>query len=84
MARSDIGGSHPKSWETLYRMAILEPHPWLMSERLSAAEAAVVERARELFGKSGADVDEEREALDDALYALRAMKVAVEQNTHAV
>jgi hypothetical protein len=38
-------------------------------------------RTRELFQKSGANVEEEREALDDARYALKALRVALEQNT---
>jgi hypothetical protein len=40
---------------------------------LADAERAIVQRARELFGAGGDKVQEE-EALDDALYALRALK----------
>lgn len=75
--------SHPRDWQILYRAAILEPDSCVIAKTLYAAEAAIVDRARELFEESGADVEEEREALDDALYALKALKVALEQNTRA-
>ena len=41
--------------------------------RIAEAEVAIVERARLLFRSSGDNIQEE-EALDDALYALRALK----------
>jgi hypothetical protein len=55
-----------------YRAAIFQPHSPEMMKRLSDAEDAIVQRMRELFLDSGADVEEERAAMDDALYALRA------------
>lgn len=54
-----------------------------MAQRLSEAEDVIVERMREIFRENGPDAEEEREALDDALYALRAWRVALEKNTHA-
>jgi hypothetical protein len=41
--------------------------------RIADAEKAIVARARELFS-AGADTIEEDQALDDALYALRALQ----------
>jgi hypothetical protein len=49
-------------WKTLYRAAILETNKW------------VIARRREIFYSSGSP--EEKEALEDALYALRAYRTA--------
>jgi hypothetical protein len=46
----------------------------MVAQRVSAAEAAVLARGRELFYTPG--TAEEMEALEDALYALRAFKNA--------
>jgi hypothetical protein len=48
-----------------------------MSVRITEAERAMLERARALFQASGDNIQEE-EALDDALYALRALKTCLE------
>jgi hypothetical protein len=48
-----------------------------MQDRIAAAEKAIVARARELFF-SGHDTIEEDQALDDALYALRALQNCLE------
>ena len=70
----------PNLWKTLYRAAILETNKSVVPQRVSEAEEAVVARAREVFyGNSDA---EENEALEDALYALRAFKTAC-QHTEA-
>jgi hypothetical protein len=61
-------------WETLYRAAILEPDKSVIRQKVSQAETAVVARGRELFYAQGAL--EEKEALEDALYALRAFRSA--------
>jgi hypothetical protein len=45
--------------------------------RITDAELAIVNRAKELFKASGDNIQEE-EALDDALYALRALKSCLE------
>jgi hypothetical protein len=45
--------------------------------RINDAERAIVERARELFA-AGTDTIDEDEALDDALYALRALQNCLE------
>ena len=61
-------------WATLYRAAILEPDESLIREKVSQAEIAVVARSRGLFYAQG--TLEEKEALEDALYALRAFRTA--------
>lgn len=70
----------PTDWKTLYRVAILETNKSVVPQRVSVAEEAVVARGREIF-YSGAP-PEEKEALEDALYALRAFRTAL-QHTEA-
>jgi hypothetical protein len=61
-------------WRTLYRAAILESNKSVIPQRVSEAEAAVLARGREVFYGHG--TLEEKESLEDALYALRAFKTA--------
>ncbi len=61
-------------WRTLYRAAILETNKNVILRRISEAEQAVVSRGRELFEREIDSV--EQEALEDALYALRAYRTA--------
>jgi len=64
----------PSDWKALYRAAILEANASDIPKRVSEAEEAVLARGRELFYLHG--TPEEKEALEDALYALRAFKTA--------
>jgi hypothetical protein len=48
-----------------------------MSVRITDAERVMLVRARELFQVSGDNIEEE-DALNDALYALRALKTCLE------
>jgi hypothetical protein len=61
-------------WKILYRAAILETNKGLLPERVSEAEEAVKVRGREIFYGDG--TPEEKEALEDALYALHAFRTA--------
>ena len=61
-------------WKTLYRAAILETNKSMLPQRVSEAEEAVIERGREISYDHGAP--EEKDALEDALYALRAYRSA--------
>ena len=63
-------------WKTLYRSAILETDKKLLPQRVSEAEEAVKARGREIFYGNGTPEEEEKEALEDALYALHAFKTA--------
>jgi hypothetical protein len=65
-------------WRYLYHVAILETDTSVLPQRVSEAEKAILERGRELF--YGASTPEERDALDDALYILRALRTARQQN----
>lgn len=65
---------YPTLWKTLYRVAILETNKRVLPQRVSEAEEAVIARRREIFYSNGSP--EEKEALEDALYALRAFRTA--------
>jgi hypothetical protein len=68
-------------WKTLYRAAILETNNTLRSQRVLEAEEAVRARGREIFYGDG--TAEEKEALEDALYALHAFRTAWQHNEAA-
>jgi hypothetical protein len=80
MARPD---SNPGEWRHLYRAAIFETNPAEKSNRIAEAEAAVVKRLREILCDTTLDAEAERDALDDALYALRAWRTALKNKTSA-
>jgi hypothetical protein len=61
-------------WRPLYRAAIPETDKKVLPQRVSVAEAAVIARRREIPYADG--TAEEKEALEDALYALHAFKTA--------
>ena len=69
---------HP-NWKVLYRAAVFERDKGALQTRLSDAEEAVIARGRELLHATGDNI-EEREALEDALYALLAFRSASQQN----
>ena len=62
------------NWRFLYTAAILETDKAVLPQRVSEAEAAVTARRREIFCADGSP--EEKEALEDALYALHAFRTA--------
>jgi hypothetical protein len=64
-------------WRDLYVTALMEGDNHRMSARITNAERVMLDRAKELFQASGDNIQEE-EALDDALYALRALKTCLE------
>jgi hypothetical protein len=64
-------------WRSLYISALFETDSARLPVRIAEAEYAIVARARELFSSS-ADTIEEGQALDDALYSLRALQSCLE------
>ena len=60
-------------WRALYVAALFETDQNRLPARIADAEKAIVARSRELFS-AGSDTIEEDQALDDALYALRALQ----------
>lgn len=62
-----------RAWRRLYTDALFEVDSAKLPSRIAEAEAALIVRARELFHDPGDNIEEE-EALDDAMYALRALR----------
>ena len=83
MRQSDCQDARPKGWKSLYRAAILETNTFKKLRRISDAEQAIVQQMHELFHETGPGVAEEREAMDDAIYALKAWKTTLEMKAHA-
>jgi hypothetical protein len=71
-----------RNWRELYSAALFETDKNRIPTRIADAEKAIVARARELFS-AGADTIEEDQALDDALYALRALQNCLEYRAAA-
>ena len=69
-------------WRELYTAALFETNRERIPERIAEAEKAIVARARKLFS-AGSDTIEEDQALDDALYALRALQSCLQANAVA-
>jgi len=61
-------------WKAKYRTAVFETNRRALSTEITDAENAIIARARELFQKTGGDVDLEREELDELLYTLQAFR----------
>jgi hypothetical protein len=61
-------------WKALYKAAMRETNKRAIPRLVSEAESAVISRSRELAGTTAAP--EEKEALEDALYGLRALRTA--------
>lgn len=64
------------SWHTLYQAALFETDRGRVSERIDVAEKAIMARVKELFVVEGDHIEEDV-LLDDALYALRALRNCV-------
>ena len=61
------------AWKDLYTAGLFEVDKTKLPERIAQAEEALALRARELFHVAGDNI-EEGEALDDAMYALHALR----------
>lgn len=61
------------TWHALYKAALFENDPHKIPDRIHRAERVLIQRARELFIASK-DKFEERQAIEHALYALRALR----------
>jgi len=67
-------------WRTLYKAALAETDVQMLASRIEEARKALVVRSRELFSGS-ANYDCESEAIDDAMYALKALENCLKLNT---
>lgn len=62
-----------KTWKDAYQIALFEADKSKLAERIADAELALLLRTRELFQAKGDHIEEEA-AMDDAMYALHALK----------
>jgi hypothetical protein len=69
-------------WPQLYKAALFELDTNNVSDRIAEAETALVTRARELFHAAGDNIEEEH-AVDDAMYALHALRSALKCRPNA-
>jgi len=69
----------PKDWRAKYRSALLKINTPAIEKEISDAEDLIVVRTRELYQQTGPEVEVERDALDDAMYALHALKSALKR-----
>ena len=69
-------------WRELYTAALFETDKDRLPTRIAVAEKAIIARSRELFS-AGSDTIEEDQALDDALYALKALQSCLDTNSAA-
>jgi len=70
----------PQTWRGLYKAALLETDRETLPSRIDQAERALILKARELSAMSG-ESDEEAQAIDDALYALQALRNCLKLKT---
>jgi hypothetical protein len=66
-----------KTWKDLYIAALLEADDSRLPLMIAEAERAITERSRALFSSSGDSLTEKR-ALEEAFYALQALKSCFE------
>ena len=65
------------AWHALYQAALFETDRSKIPARIDIAEQAILERVKQLFAAANTDHVEEDQILDDALYALRALRNCV-------
>ena len=70
------------AWHVLYQAALFETDRDELPRRIADAESAILARIRELFAVV-TDHIEEDVVLDDALYALRALRTCVLPESNA-
>jgi hypothetical protein len=63
-------------WQVLYQAALFETNRQMIPGKIAEAESAILQRVKELL-QVEADHIEEDIVLDDALYALRALRNCV-------
>jgi hypothetical protein len=78
-AVSAFPSTQGSDWRTLYRAAILEPDPAMISIRIAEAKKEIVQRARELFQEDRNDI-EEAQALDSAMCTLHVFRSTLRRN----
>jgi len=72
--------NHPQTapaWHSLYQDALFENDKKKVPQKIASAEKAILHRMKELFNATGDHIEEDL-VLDDALYALRALRTCVQ------
>lgn len=70
------------AWHVLYHAALFESDPNKFQERIDEAEKAILARIKELFAATSDHIEEDV-VLEDALYALRALRNCVRSEAAA-
>jgi hypothetical protein len=70
------------TWHSLYQAALFESDREKIPGRIDAAEKAILHRIKQLFVLKGDHIEEDQ-VLDDALYALRALRNCVVPDVNA-
>lgn len=78
MKKPSSGNSSDSSlaWHSLYQAALFESDREKIPARIDAAEKAILDRVKQLFVVNSDHIEEDQ-VLDDALYALRALRNCV-------
>jgi hypothetical protein len=82
MNTGTLGPPYKRVWAQFYKAALFELDANRVSDRIAEAETALVTRARELFHAVGDNIEEEQ-AVDDAMYALHALRSALKCRPNA-
>ena len=69
-------------WHDLYHAALFETDRAKVPGRIAEAEKAILARIKELFAVTSDHIEEDQ-VLDDALYALRALRSCVATQVNA-
>ncbi len=75
-----VGEESFQSWRKLYKAALAETDVQKLPLRIEEARSALLLRSRELVSRPP-NFDGEREAIDDAMYSLRALEHCLRLNT---
>jgi hypothetical protein len=73
---------YKRVWPQFYKAALFELDANKISDRIAEAKAVLVTRARELFYSTEDNIEEEH-AVDDAMYALHALRSALKCRSNA-
>ena len=79
---SHSSGDSSVSWHSLYQAALFETDRKLIPAPIAEAERAILSRVKELFGVDSDHIKEDQ-ILDDALYALRALRSCMTSDVNA-
>jgi hypothetical protein len=84
MKKPSSGNSSDSSlvWHSLYQAALFESDREKIPARIDAAEKAILDRVKQLFVIKSDHIEEDQ-VLDDALYALRALRNCVVPDVNA-